>query len=88
LIFNIILSYTILLIILLLSVALVTLIEQKMLALIQLRYGPDTVGYEGILQPFADAVKLLSKESVELRRLRSKVYWLSPVVSMVLRLVM
>ena len=48
----------------LLGVAFMTIIERKQLAAHQRRAGPNTVGYYGILQPFADALKLILKETV------------------------
>ena len=48
----------------LLAVAFMTIIERKQLAAHQRRVGPNTVGYYGILQPFADALKLILKETV------------------------
>ena len=44
----------------LVNVAFVTLIERKVLSLIQARVGPNKVGVVGMLQPAADAVKLFS----------------------------
>lgn len=46
----------------LISVAFLTLIERKVLGLIQVRLGPNKVGPLGLLQPFSDAVKLYTKE--------------------------
>lgn len=48
----------------LISVAFLTLFERKVMAAMQRRRGPNVVGFLGLLQPFADALKLLAKETV------------------------
>src|ERR1700719_4173785 len=49
---------------LLIGVAYLTLAERKVLAAIQLRKGPNVVGPFGLWQPFADAIKMVMKETV------------------------
>nr|AXI98817.1 NADH dehydrogenase subunit 1 [Pseudoniphargus sp. 6-Morocco B] len=80
------LSYTVLLALVLVGVAFVTLMEQKILAGSQIRVGPNYVGVWGVLQPFSDAVKLFVKEGLFLASSNFLVYWLSPIVSLGLAL--
>ena len=47
-----------------LAVAFLTLAERKWMGALQRRVGPNAVGYRGLLQPLADGLKLLIKESV------------------------
>ena len=48
----------------LIAVAYLTYAERKVLAAMQLRKGPNVVGPFGLLQPFADAIKMLTKETI------------------------
>src|SRR5271165_7292327 len=54
----------VLLVPLLIGVAYLTLAERKVLAAMQLRKGPNVVGPFGLLQPFADALKMMMKETI------------------------
>ena len=70
----------------LLSVAFLVYAERKILALIQLRRGPNIVGPFGILQSFADALKLLTKENIIPSGSSKFVFLLAPIITMVLSL--
>src|SRR5216683_3698206 len=61
----------------------VTLLERKFAARMQSRIGPYRVGPHGLLQPIADAVKLMMKEDVVPRAADRSVYNLAPIVFLV-----
>jgi len=65
----------------LLTFAYTTLLERKLLARMQLRYGPNRAGPYGLLQPIADLVKLIRKESFFPAAAIDTPYILAPVVS-------
>ena len=60
-------------------VLILTYAERKALARIQQRLGPTRVGFGGILQPVADALKLLTKEDILPSWADRGVYWIAPV---------
>jgi len=72
---------------LLLGVAYLTLAERKVLAAAQLRRGPNIVGPFGLLQPIADGVKLLMKETVIPTGANRGVFLMAPILTFTLSLV-
>jgi hypothetical protein len=72
---------------LLLSVAYAILLERKILASIQRRRGPNYVGFLGLLQPIADAIKLILKETIIPSAADKIIFILSPLIALTLSLV-
>ena len=61
----------------------VTLLERKFAARMQSRIGPYRVGPHGLLQPIADALKLMMKEDIIPRAADRRIYNLAPIVFLV-----
>ncbi|MGH6952834.1 MAG: NADH-quinone oxidoreductase subunit NuoH [Alphaproteobacteria bacterium] len=72
---------------LLVAIAYLTLAERKVIAAMQLRKGPNVVGPFGLLQPIADGVKLLFKETIIPSGANRVVFVVAPMVTFVLSLV-
>ena len=70
----------------LLTVAFVTVAERKTMASMQRRLGPNIVGYYGLLQAFADALKLLLKEYVSPTQANMILFFLGPIITLIFSL--
>jgi len=72
---------------LLIAVAYFTLVERKVMGKIQKRTGPNVVGAYGLLQPLADGLKLLLKETILPRSSNVALFLIAPVLTFTLALV-
>jgi len=70
----------------LLTVAFVTVAERKTMASMQRRLGPNIVGYYGLLQAFADALKLILKEYVSPTQANIVLFFLGPIITLIFSL--
>ena len=72
---------------LLIAVAYVTLAERKIMASMQLRKGPNVVGFAGLLQPLADGLKLFAKETILPTHANLVIFIIAPILSLILALI-
>jgi NADH-quinone oxidoreductase subunit H len=83
----IVLTILVIVVPLLVAVAYLTYAERKVIAAMQLRQGPMTVGPYGLLQPLADGLKLFLKETVIPANANKVVFVLAPMVTFILALI-
>nr|QPN54269.1 NADH dehydrogenase subunit 1 [Myrsidea sp. ADS-2020] len=76
----ILIHYTFLCIMMLIAVGFFSLIERKVLSLIHSRVGPDKVSLSGILQPIADALKLMTKDDFPVAWSNFILFYASPIL--------
>ena len=86
-VFFIVLKILMITIPLILSVAYLTYAERKIIASMQLRRGPNVVGPLGLLQPIADAVKLMFKEIILPSKANKILFIMAPMITFILSLV-
>ncbi|HEY8610712.1 MAG TPA: NADH-quinone oxidoreductase subunit H, partial [Roseomonas sp.] len=72
---------------LLIGVAYMTWAERKIMAAMQLRLGPNVVGPFGLLQPFADAAKMLMKETIVPTGASKVLFIMAPMLTFVLAMI-
>jgi len=68
---------------LILIAAYMTWMERRVFALVQVRYGPNRVGPAGLLQPIADGIKLMFKETIIPMQADKFVYFLAPAITLI-----
>ena len=76
-----IIKAVLMLLILLIGFAYTTYLERKVLARMQVRYGPNRAGPKGLLQPVADGVKLIFKEELIPAKADKLLFMLAPVIT-------
>lgn len=84
---NLIFKSLVIIVPLLVAVAYLTLLERKVMAAMQQRKGPNVVGVFGLLQPFADGLKLLIKETILPSSSNTLIFILAPIITFLLALV-
>lgn len=84
---NIIIKILLIIIPLLVSVAFFTVAERKIIGAIQRRRGPNTIGLFGLMQAFADGLKLLVKETILPTSANKRLFIVAPIITFGLSLI-
>jgi NADH-quinone oxidoreductase subunit H len=82
LVLQILIKIGVILVPLLLTVAYYTYAERKIIGYMQIRIGPNRVGWRGLLQPIADAVKLMFKEIVLPTKANKTLFLIAPMITL------
>jgi NADH-ubiquinone oxidoreductase chain 1 len=72
----------------LVAIAFYTLVERKFIGYFQLRKGPNKVSLIGLPQPFADAIKLFTKEQNKPTLINKNLFIIAPVIGLILALLL
>src|SRR5450830_1870815 len=87
-ILEVVLKNLVVITILMLFVAYLTLVERKFLGYLQVRLGPNRVGFWGLLQPIADGIKSFVKEDLIPANADKPVFVIAPMISLITALAM
>src|SRR5690625_3152343 len=87
LVFYLIVEFLLFIVPIIIAMAFFTLVERKVMGTLQRRRGPNVVGLWGVLQPFADALKLLVKESIIPNKANSILFILAPIITLSLSMI-
>lgn len=87
LIFLTLLKFVSIVVFLLISVAYFTIAERKIMGAMQRRKGPNVIGFLGLLQPFADGLKLFTKELIFPVNANTSLFILAPMIAFIFSLI-